>query len=65
MNLQAIISAAADEADGFLHGVVNPVEAKPLIVEWLADNQPGLTAPDRQKVVQGLLARGLRARASR
>ena len=56
MNLPSIISAAADEADGFLGGVTSPNEAKPLIVEWLTDNQPGLTAPDRQQVVQGLLA---------
>ena len=56
MKLQAIISAAADEADGFLGGVTSPAEARPLIVEWLTDNQPGLTAPDRQKVVQDLLA---------
>ena len=56
MKLQAIISAAADEADGFLGGVTSPAEARPLILEWLTDNQPGLTAPDRQKVVQDLLA---------
>ena len=56
MNLQAIINAAADEADGFLNGITTAGEAKPLIAEWLTENQPGLTAPDRQRVVQGLLA---------
>lgn len=56
MNLQAIIAAAADEADEFLSGVNNAAEARPAIQEWLADNHPELAADDRQKVLQGLVA---------
>jgi hypothetical protein len=56
MNLQAIATAAADQADDFLQGVNSPTEAKPVILEWLADQYPQLPPADRPKVVQALLA---------
>ena len=55
-SLQYIVNTAADEADDFLRGVTSVSEAKPVILEWLADRHPGLPPPERQKIVQGLLA---------
>ena len=56
MNLQSIINAAADEADEFLDGITTAAEARPAIAEWVNDNHPELTAADRQKAMQGILA---------
>lgn len=54
-NVQAVINAAADEADTLLQGAANPAEAKPLLLEWLADNQPAMPKPERLEVVAGVL----------
>ena len=55
-NVQAVIKAAADEADSLLEGIANPAEAKPALMEWLADNHSALTKPERLQVVAGVLS---------
>ncbi len=55
-NVQAVINAAADEADSLLEGVATPADAKPILQEWLADNHPKLPKAERQQVVLGVLA---------
>ncbi len=54
-NVQAVINAAADEADTLLQGAANPAEAKPLILDWLAANHPALPKAERLQVVAGVL----------
>jgi|GEM_PF-3780168 len=54
-NVQAVINAAADEADTLLQGATNPAEAKPLLLEWLVDNHPAMPKPERLEVVAGVL----------
>ena len=55
LNLQAVIDAAADEADTVLDGVATPAEAKPLLREWLAENHPALTKTESDQVIAGTL----------
>jgi hypothetical protein len=55
-NVQAVINGAADEADSLLEGIANPAEAKPVLLEWLADNHSALTKPERLQVVAGVLS---------
>ena len=38
--VQAVINAVADEADVLLQDVSTAAEAKPLLMEWLADHHP-------------------------
>ena len=54
-NVQAVINAAADEADTLLEGAANPAEAKPLLMDWLAANHPALPKAERLMVVAGVL----------
>lgn len=54
--VQAVINAAADEADSLLEGIATPTEAKPLLAEWLADHHPDLPPPERQQVVAEVIA---------
>lgn len=56
MNLQAIIDAAADDADDFLSGVTSMTEARPAIRDYLEQNHPDLAAADVQRVIAGVLA---------
>ncbi len=55
INVQAVINAAADEADNLLEGVANAAEAKPLLREWLADNHPSIPKAERDKIVVGVI----------
>jgi len=54
-NLQAVINFAADEADSLLDGVATPAEAKPVLMDWLADTHPTLQQTERLQVVAGVL----------
>ncbi|MBK8478236.1 MAG: hypothetical protein IPL39_18640 [Opitutaceae bacterium] len=54
--VQAVINAVADEADVLLQGVSTAAEAKPLLMEWLADHHPELAMDGRLQVVQSVLA---------
>jgi len=56
MNLDAIINAAADEADDFLAGVRSMAEARPAIRDYLKENFPDLGPAESQRVTAGLLA---------
>jgi len=56
MDLDAIISAAADEADEFLTGVSTMTEARPMIRDYLKSRHPKLGPVDVQRVTAGLLA---------
>ena len=55
-NLQAVINLAADEADSLLDGVSTPAEAKPVLMDWLADNHPTLGKTEHLQIVSGVLA---------
>ncbi len=55
-SVQAVINAAADEADSLLEGIATPTEAKPLLKEWLAEHHPAIPLPERDAVVAGILA---------
>ena len=55
-NLQAVINFAADEADSLLDGVVTPAEARPVLMDWLADNHPSLRKAEHLQIVSGVLA---------
>lgn len=54
--IQSVINAAADEADSLLDGVASPAEAKPMILEWLADNYPDLPPDQRHAAVRGIVS---------
>ncbi len=54
--VQAVINAVADEADVLLQGVSTVAEAKPLLMEWLADHHPELAVDGQLQVVQSVLA---------
>jgi hypothetical protein len=56
MDLEAIISTAADQADEFLAGVTSMTEARPAIRDYLKENHPKLGPLDVQRVTAGLLA---------
>lgn len=56
MDLDAIITAAADDADQFLAGVTTMTEARPAIREYLKENFPDLSPADVPRVVAGLFA---------
>jgi len=56
MDLDAIISTAADEADDFLNGVTTMTEARPVIRDYLKTRQPRLGPLEVQRVTAGLLA---------
>jgi hypothetical protein len=56
MDLEAIINAAADDADGFLAGVGSMTEARPAIRDYLKENYPKLGPVEVQRVTAGLLA---------
>jgi hypothetical protein len=56
MDLNAIISAIADQADELLAGVASMTEARPAIREHLKDKHPKLGAVDVQRVTAGVLA---------
>lgn len=53
--VQAVINAVADEADVLLQDVSTAAEAKPLLMEWLADHHPDLAMDGRLQVVQSVL----------
>ncbi len=55
-NVHAVINAAADEADNLLEGVTKPAEARPLLLEWLAENHSGLDPAQRETVTAEVLA---------
>ena len=55
-NLQAVINLAADEADSLLDGVATPAEARPVLMDWLADNHPSLRKAEHLQIVSGVLA---------
>jgi hypothetical protein len=55
MDLNDIISAAADEADDFLSSVTNKSEARTVILTWLSDNHPDLSPGDSARVTSGLI----------
>ncbi|HLP02546.1 MAG TPA: hypothetical protein VK163_11030 [Opitutaceae bacterium] len=55
-NVQAVINAAADEADNLLEGVLKPADARPLLLEWLGGKYPGLTQSERDAVVAEVLS---------
>ena len=54
--VQSVINAVADEADVLLQGVSTAAEAKPLLLEWLADHHPELPLDGRLQVVQSVIA---------
>ena len=56
MDLEAIISTAADEADEFLAGFATMTEARPAIRDYLKARHPGLGPLDAQRVTAGVLA---------
>ena len=56
MNLEAIINAAADDADEFLAGTRSMTEARPAIRDYLKENHPNLSPMEAQQVTAGLLA---------
>lgn len=56
MDLDAIISAAADDADQFLAGAASMAEARPAIRDYLQENFPDLGPADVHRVVAGLFA---------
>lgn len=56
MDLERIINEAADEADEVLAGVRVPKEARPVILEWIAERHPELSSPDRAKVSAGVFS---------
>ncbi|MFT3828787.1 MAG: hypothetical protein QM691_03675 [Opitutaceae bacterium] len=55
-HVQAVINAAADEADSLLEGVMKPADARPLLFDWLGENHPGLTQSERDAVVSEVLS---------
>ena len=59
-NVQTVVNAAADEADLLLEGVGTVAEAKPMLLDWLADNHPELPKAERTQVVQAVIALLLR-----
>lgn len=54
--VQAVINAAADDADSLLEGIATPAEAKPLLREWLADHHPAIAPTERDEIVAGILS---------
>lgn len=56
MNLQAIIDAAANDADDYLAGVTSMTEARPAIRDFLDEHYPDLQPVDVPRVVAGVLA---------
>ena len=54
--VQAVVDAVADEADVLLQDVSTTAEAKPLLMEWLADHHPDLPMDGRLQVVQSVIA---------
>jgi hypothetical protein len=54
-NVQAVINTVADEADLLLDGIATVSEAKPLLLDWLADNHPELPKTERSQVVQTVI----------
>lgn len=54
--VQAVIDSVADEADELLQGVNTVAEAKPLLLEWLADHHPALPMEGRRQVAQSVIA---------
>ncbi|HLP10178.1 MAG TPA: hypothetical protein VK178_18595 [Opitutaceae bacterium] len=54
--VQAVINAAADEADTLLEGIVKPADARPLLLEWLGEHHPGLTGSERDAIVGKVLS---------
>ena len=56
MDLNAIISAVADQADELLAGVATMTEAWPAIREYLKGKHPKLGVLDVQRVTAGVLA---------
>jgi hypothetical protein len=56
MDLDAIINAAADDADLFLTGVASMTEARPVIRDYLKENFPDLAPADVSRVIAGLFA---------
>ena len=54
--VQSMINAVADEADVLLQDVSTVTEAKPLLLEWLADHHPELPMDGRMQVVQSVIA---------
>lgn len=54
-NVQAVIDAAADEADGLLEGIVNAEAARPVLLEWLGDNHPEFAQQEREAIVAKVL----------
>lgn len=54
--VQAVANAVANEADVLLQEVTTATEAKPLLMEWLADHHPDLSMDGRLQVVQSVIA---------
>ena len=54
--IQAVANAVANEADMLLQDVSTATEAKPLLMEWLADHHPDLPMDGRLQVVQSVIA---------
>jgi hypothetical protein len=54
--VQAVANAVADKADVLLQEVSTATEAKPLLMEWLADHYPDLPMDGRLQVVQSVIA---------
>lgn len=56
MDLDAIINAAANEADELLTGVTTMTEARPMLRDYLKSHHPKLGPIDAQRVLAGVLA---------
>lgn len=56
MELDAIIDAAANEADEFLVGISTMTEARPAIRDYLAKKHSNLAPGEIQRVTAGVLA---------
>jgi hypothetical protein len=54
--VQAVINAAADEADGLLEGIVKPADARPLLLEWLAAHHPEIPQDEQDEIISRVLA---------